>query len=397
MSIKLALLFRRFGPYHCARLAAASSLGSVVGIEVSDADSTYAWESEPRGSLKIRTVLPGTDPQTVSRSRIARGVEATLQLEAPDCVAVAGWADPAALAALRWCARRQVPAILLAESSREDQTRSFVAEWIKGRIVRLCRTALVGGSRHKDYVVDLGLDPSLVWMGYDVVDNAYFDREAGRARAEASRERARLLLPERYWLASSRFIAKKNLTTVLRGYALYRGRVGAGAWGLVLVGDGPLRSALRAEAQSLDISEHLVMPGFRQYAELPAYYALAEGFVHASTVEQWGLVVNEAMATGLPVLVSSRCGCVPELVRPGYNGFSFDPLNVSELAEHMVTLHEMGPERLVLGANGKAIVAEWGIDRFATSLWAAARTAIRRPAPVFGPLDRAIVYGALQA
>ena len=55
-------------------------------------------------------------------------------------------------------------------------------------------------------------------------------------------------------------------------------------------------------------------------------------FVHASASEQWGLVVNEAMAAGLPVIVSERCGCAPDLVREGVNGLTFDPCDVAELA-----------------------------------------------------------------
>src|SRR5208337_5127598 len=77
------------------------------------------------------------------------------------------------------------------------------------------------------------------------------------------------------------------------------------------------------------------LPGFKQYEELPAYYGLAGAFVHASTAEQWGLVANEAMASGLPVLVSNRCGCATELVEEGRNGFAFDPENVEQLAGFM--------------------------------------------------------------
>ena len=74
------------------------------------------------------------------------------------------------------------------------------------------------------------------------------------------------------------------------------------------------------------------MPGFKQYHDLPAYYGLAGAFVHTSTVEQWGLVVNEAMAAGLPVLVSRNCGCAADLVQDGVNGFAFDPLDGDRMA-----------------------------------------------------------------
>src|SRR5207248_5879043 len=107
-------------------------------------------------------------------------------------------------------------------------------------------------------------------------------------------------------------------------------------WDLVLLGDGPLRETLNTQLSTLNLHSHVHLPGFKRYDELPVYYALAKAFVHASTTEQWGLVVNEAVASGLPVIVSERCGCVPELVNG--NGFTFDPFAEHELAELLLRL-----------------------------------------------------------
>src|SRR5207244_4064698 len=101
----------------------------------------------------------------------------------------------------------------------------------------------------------------------------------------------------------------KNLPRLLEAFAGYRRLAGDAAWELVLLGDGPLRPELVALLKDLELDGHVLLPGFKQYDELPAYYGLAGAFIHASTTEQWGLVVNEAMASGLPVLVSDRCGC----------------------------------------------------------------------------------------
>ena len=107
-------------------------------------------------------------------------------------------------------------------------------------------------------------------------------------------------------------------------------------WSLVLLGDGPLKSDLCRLISDLRLDACVHLPGFKQYHELPVYYGLASAFVHASTTEQWGLVVNEAMASGLPVLVSNRCGCAQDLVKEGVNGFTFDPCNVEQLAQLML-------------------------------------------------------------
>src|SRR5215475_6180738 len=93
---------------------------------------------------------------------------------------------------------------------------------------------------------------------------------------------------------------------------------------------------------TLNLNEYVHLPGFRHYDELPVYYALANAFVHASTIEQWGLVVNEAIASGLPVIVSNRCGCAPELVNG--NGFTFDPSSEHELTARLLEMASLADE-----------------------------------------------------
>jgi glycosyltransferase involved in cell wall biosynthesis len=120
------------------------------------------------------------------------------------------------------------------------------------------------------------------------------------------------------------------------------------------------------------------MPGFKQYHELPAYYGLADAFVHASRVEPWGLVVNEAMAAGLPVVVSRQCGCASTLVQDGGNGFceSFD--DADEIAMRLAQLDDEPALRSRMGARSREIVADWGPSRFAAGALEAAELAMAR-------------------
>jgi glycosyltransferase involved in cell wall biosynthesis len=124
---------------------------------------------------------------------------------------------------------------------------------------------------------------------------------------------------------------------------------------------------------------HVLLPGFKQYPDLRAYYGLASAFVHASTTEPWGLVVNEAMASGLPVLVSNRCGCAPDLVRDGVNGFTFDPGNVEQLAHLMLKVSTLNYQLSTFSVASRRIVASWGADRFASGLHQAAEAALGAP------------------
>jgi glycosyltransferase involved in cell wall biosynthesis len=165
-------------------------------------------------------------------------------------------------------------------------------------------------------------------------------------------------------------VPKKNLPTLIRAYAEYRQRSGVAGnepWELVLLGDGPLRKTLNTQLSTLNLHAHVHLPGFVQYRDLPAYYALANVFVHASITEQWGLVVNEAMATGLPVIVSNRCGCVPDLVAEGKNGFTFDPRSVEGLAKLMLDMCRLSKRRLEdMRGESRSIVEGFTPAHFAT-------------------------------
>jgi len=146
----------------------------------------------------------------------------------------------------------------------------------------------------------------------------------------------------------------------------------------VLLGDGPLRETLNTQLSTLNLNEHVHLPGFKPYNELPVYYALAKAFVHASTTEQWGLVVNEAVASGLPVIVSDRCGCVPELVNG--NGFTFDPFDEQELVERLLQMASLSDdERKSLSDASYRISANFAPERFGEGLEQAARLALDHP------------------
>jgi glycosyltransferase involved in cell wall biosynthesis len=299
--------------------------------------------------------------------------------------------------------------VVMSESSRQDESRSWCKEAIKRRIVSLYSAALVGGQRHVEYLVELGMPREWIFAGYDVVDNAYFRQKSEQVRSQRSEVRQKHGLPENYFLASARFIEKKNLRRLIQAYAEYRKRSSVYAnqpphkatagreaaadrevrsqksevtdeapWDLVLLGDGPLRRTLNSQISTLNLHEHVHLPGFKPYDELPVYYALANAFVHASTTEQWGLVVNEAIASGLPVIVSERCGCVPELVQG--NGFTFDPTNGHELATRLLKMASLSDgERRRLTDAGYRIAANFGPECFDVGLEQAAELAFSRP------------------
>ena len=387
----VAVVFHHIGPYHHARLNAAADRLSITGIEWS-AKGYDAWGAAetPARYAKVLLFSEATDEHPASR-RCQEAFHWALEQANPDVVAVNGWNNFGSLAAADCCVRRGTPMVVMSESSREDEPRSWWKEMIKRRIIGFYSAALVGGQRHVDYLVELGMPRDRIFGGYDVVDNAYFASRALEIRNSKFEIQKKYALPENYFLASARFIEKKNLPRLIRAYAEYRQRsevrgqrsevgVSAGStlWDLVLLGDGPLKPDLSRLISELRLQAHVNLPGFKPYEELPVYYAFAKAFVHASTTEQWGLVVNEAIASGLPVIVSDRCGCVPELVNG--NGFIFDPLDEQKLAARLLKMASLSDdERRSLGDAGYRIAANFAPERFGEGLEQAAHGALSQP------------------
>jgi len=402
----VAVVFHHIGPYHHARLNAAAGKLSVTGIEWS-AKAYYSWGAgETRGRYRKVSLFSEATNHHPGSSQRREAFCWVLEQAKPDVVAVNGWNNFGSLAAANCCAHRGIPMVVMSESARQDEARSWWKEMIKRRIVDLYSAALVGGQRHVQYLVELGMPRDRIFTGYDVVDNAYFAQHALEIRNSKREIRKKYALPENYFLVSARFIEKKNLPALIRAYWEYRQRASASAkttadpeaggnalWDLVLLGDGPQRQTLNSQLSTLNLQAHVHLPGFKQYDELPVYYALANAFVHASTTEQWGLVVNEAVAAGLPVIVSNRCGCVPELVNG--NGFTFDPFDKLELAERLLKMASLSDdERRILGDASRTISANFVPERFGEGLEQAVTVAMKLSKKKFGLMHRALLLAA---
>ena len=400
----IAVVFHHIGPYHHARLNATADGLAVTGIEWS-AKGYDSWgvAESPACYRKISLFSEATE-QYPGKTELGRAFWSALEQTNPDVVAVNGWNNFGSLIAANCCVRRGLPIIVMSESARQDEPRTSWKEMVKRQIVGVYSAALVGGQRHVEYLVELGMPRERIFTGYDVVDNNYFARRASEIRNSHLRRgcggqaafeiRKKYELPENYFLASARFIEKKNLVRLVRAYAEYRRRTSGDApWDLVLLGDGPLRETLNSQLSTLNLHAHVHLPGFRPYGELPVYYALANAFVHPSTTEQWGLVVNEAIASGLPVIVSERCGCAPELVQG--NGFTFDPTDDHELASRLLEMASLSDCDLKQrGEASRKIAGRFGPELFGEGLEQAARVATQLTRKKSGITDRALLFAA---
>jgi glycosyltransferase involved in cell wall biosynthesis len=254
---------------------------------------------------------------------------------------------------------------ILDNSRLEDVLRPAWVEWVKKRIYRNVDAVLTPASSHAPSYARWGIRPDRIFYGLNVVDNAFFEAGSSKARNELEAVRSRLSLGCPFFLGVGRQVAKKNWLGLLTAYERYRLKAGENAWGLVLVGDGEEHPQLESWVRERGLSGVRFDP-FCTQEEVCSYHALARCLILPSFYgETWGLVVNEAMASGLPVLVSRQCGCGSVLVREGENGWTFDPGDGKDMTDALERMAGVSEEKWgQMSERSKQIVAEWGLSRF---------------------------------
>ncbi len=399
--LKVAGIIVNLVPYHHARwecFSTSSGMETHV-VELRNRDGFKVLEFSKDSLFSKHTLFPKDQgvPPIKGSMLLMRKMQETLDFIKPDVVCLSGWGLRVSLAAMIWAVERSIPIVMLSESNEFDESRSTIGEFVKRRLVGLCSAGLAGGSPQADYLVKLGLPRDRVFKGYDVVDNEFFRTESEKRKSESENP---LNHKKPYFLACARFGKKKNLPGLIRAYSLYREKAlfspldvrPSTLFDLVIAGDGEKRGKIETTILERRVSDYVHLVGAKGYNELPTYYAHAGAFIHASTTEQWGLVVNEAMASGLPVLVSNRCGCATDLVRDGENGWTFDPSDEEQMADLMLRISSDEERRKEMSARSQEIITEWGPERFASGVKAAVEAALSAPKKKVGLIDRLILW-----
>ena len=401
---KIGILWAQYGPYHFARAAALQKSlwhpGKLRALELANQSSDYAWNRSAEAAGLI-TLCPGAVAERLPFWQVFLRTRRTFaDLKINVCI-LPGYAPKQSLAALMAAKSLGIHTVMMNESHAGTARARGIGAWVKRRLVGLFDAALVGGRPQKRYYESLGMPPEKIFTGYDAVDNDYFATRAEEIRNQKSEIRSRYELPEHYFLSLGRFVAKKNLATLIRAYHHLLDACPDCQTHLVMVGSGQEEPSLRRLCSELHlpICDHppLRLPpsafrapsvhfyGFRQIDENPVFYALADAFILPSLWEEWGLVVNEAMASGLPVVVGESAGCAEDLLKPGaaalaedlcrrspelasgvrLNGFVFNPESPESLAAVLRALASAPALREVMGRNSRDIIDHFSCDHFA--------------------------------
>jgi glycosyltransferase involved in cell wall biosynthesis len=225
------------------------------------------------------------------------------------------------------------------------------------------------------YARSYGADPARILRVPHSIAAAHFSAEAETARGRRQQVRAELGLRGTAFLYAGRLLYGKGLDTLLDAYRDLRGE-GADAT-LVLAGDGRDDERLRRRARVENIPD-VVFAGFREGLDLVALYRAADVFVFPTLGDAYGLVVEEAMASGLPVVTSSAVGEIRSRVREGETGYVVPTGDAHAFRDRMSALLDPGVRRR-LGDAARAWVSDRTPEVWAERFEAAVDRALAFP------------------
>jgi len=293
-----------------------------------------------------------------------RGLGHALTAAAPDIILCGGYSYIASWQSLLWSRSRGIPFLLWSESNLQDLRRGYaLVEFLKREFIRRCDGFVVPGISAREYLRAQGIKEDSIFTAPNAVDNDRFASAAAVARKEADGRRHELGLPNRYFLFVGRLVPEKGVFDLLFAYAKLDGAVRQKV-GLVFVGDGVSRRWLEERAASIAPGV-VTFSGFAQREQLAAYYALAQALILPTHSDTWGLVVNEAMACGSPVILSRAAGCAADLVINRWNGLLVAPKDILALSAAMAGLAQQPNLCVTLGGN-----AGQHISSYSPAAWA---------------------------
>lgn len=381
MKPKVLLLHNFMSPY---RVPLFAELARRMDFEVwilGDVRSIREWpEHVPAGAFPWRR-LPHIGLPLGSRDYrllLNPTVPLALPRHEADVVIFAGWDTPAALCgAWQERLRHRRPYIVWSGSTAgEPNWRRRLFHPLVRRMVRGASAWLAYGTRAREYLLGLGAQEEGVFCAFNTVDVRAFANAAGAGAAARETLRGRLgIRTPHVILYCGQLIARKGLDDLLPAFAAFHAERRDVT--LLVVGSGPGRERYERMAAAAGVGEGVRFTGFVPRDELPSLYALADLFALPSREEVWGLVLNEALACGTPVLATTACGATPDLVQDGVNGYAVPPRDTNAILGVLHAHFAPGANRPAMAAAARNSIAPFTIERAADAFEAAVAHALR--------------------
>jgi glycosyltransferase involved in cell wall biosynthesis len=327
-----------------------------------DMGTTLRWDVEMLRGYEHRFLQNFRgDPNAGYTRLINPGIVPALMRGKYDAVIfMLGWGSITALLGIAACQLSRTPFFLFGDSSfppPENNVRSRIRAGFLRAIFALATGFMTSGKLNADYYAHYGADRRTFFLLPWAVDN---DRFSNESRSPDLRAQYNISADAVVLLFSAKLVARKDPMTLLRAYEQMQSRDRAV---VVFMGDGPLREPLEQYGREHDIERGVRFIGFVNQREIPSHYAMSDVFVLPSVYEPRGAVINEAMACGLPVIVTDRCGSIGDIVQENDNAFIYPAGDAASLAKRLDEIVSNDELRAKMGERSRAIIANWDFAR----------------------------------
>jgi glycosyltransferase involved in cell wall biosynthesis len=248
----------------------------------------------------------------------------------PDRIIITGWSQFSCQLAYTWALIHHKKIILWSGSTvNEKSWRRIVTLPLVWLMVRMSDKIIAYGKRSKEYLMKLGATSRKTSILMNDVNGTYFRNESSKWRENRELTKKKFKIRTKFnFIYVGQLIKRKGVLDLVRAFEIFRLR--NPDWGLVIVGYGKEESLIKNYVKNNKVEKVYFLGNIEQYS-LPRIYVACDCLILPSKEEVWGLVVNEALYCGLKVIVSERCGCVPDLVSSGQNGYFFNPFKTEDL------------------------------------------------------------------
>lgn len=329
----IAILWDNFGPMHADRCdAVAEALGAqrpVIGIELFGRSDVYAWEPDAGTRFRKVTLLRDRNWNDASIWSIIWRTLLLCRREKVAHLFLCHYEHPPIFWTAMIARAMGIRVYAMGCSKFDDKERVLWREVLKSLYYLPYRGGIGSGQRSRDYLRFLGLRKARVSAEYNTLSISRIRRLAGLPPAPGGLPHA-----DRHFTIVARFVPKKNLVFALRAYAAYR-ELSSAPRPLHLCGSGPQETQLRALVDELGLKNVVEFRGFLQSDGIARVLGSSLALLLPSLEEQFGNVVIEALAMGLPVILSDNCGARDRLIRSGVNGFVVEPDSIEGWAYFM--------------------------------------------------------------
>ncbi|MBC7407532.1 MAG: glycosyltransferase family 4 protein [Arcicella sp.] len=295
------------------------------------------------------------------------GIIKAIRVFKPDIVNLTGYYDYASWAVLFYCKMSSIKTILSNESTADDHARNKFKEFFKSLIIKQFDGYFNFGTLSKNYLLGLGAKSEKMLANRNCVDNKALKSIYQNCLPKRIERQKSLNLASKNFIFVGRLIDYKNLFLFLEAFRIAQSKLNED-WGIIILGDGEQKSDLQQFVKEKDI-QHVCFQQGVSFRQVPEYLALSNALVLPSYSEPWGLVVNEAMACGLPVIVSEKCGCAIDLIKNGENGYIFSPNNVEQLTTILLKFMNQEVDLKQMGQISEKIIREYSPENVAVEMY----------------------------